>query len=173
MNEIRLNGSTTDCTLAHTNRILQNVPEWYDDNIIKDSISHYNDVTRTSWRLKSTAIGLFVRKLVEANKKPIKAPITCICWGNPPVIGGFPTQMASDAGSFDIVSFTLSRNGCSMSNLLIEFLNVHLFILPLYCTCHNGGWLSDVQLVNYKYKICDAVTWDWLIQYCIITHPCD
>ena len=55
------------------------------------------------WRLKSPAYRLFAQPFVQGHiKDNIKAPHYWPLWGEPPVIGGFPSQRTSNAGNVSI-----------------------------------------------------------------------
>ena len=75
---------------------------------------HYGDVKWPSWRhdimasrrLELPVNPVFVQQFVQTNNKETpKSALLSFCVGNPPVIGGFPTQRVSYAenGSFDDV----------------------------------------------------------------------
>ena len=74
--------------------------------ILQIPVNHYNNVTCTSWRLKSPAKALFVQPFVHAHiKENIKALHHWPKWwqskGNPPV-SGFPSQTVSNAEKVSI-----------------------------------------------------------------------
>ena len=72
-----------------------------------DDIDQWPTITVTSWwarwRPKSPASGLYARPFVQVQiKENIKAPRHWLCEGNPPVIGEFPAQRASNAENVSI-----------------------------------------------------------------------
>ena len=77
-------------------------------------IYRYSDVIMSRWRLKSMAPRLFAQPFVEAQVTE-KIKVRCLCEGNPPVTGGFPSQRASKAAKVSIWwrhhdSYNSSRN---------------------------------------------------------------
>ena len=54
------------------------------------------------WRFKSPASRLFTQSFRRRSKKTSKLRVTCLCEGNPPVTGGFPSQRTIDAENVSI-----------------------------------------------------------------------
>ena len=94
----------TDDSLA---RSLQCVVKTHDNVMLRKDVHlvgtlkcHHNDVIWSSWRLKSPGTWLIVRKLIRVNWKTTLTPAQpAPCKGNSPVIGGFPSQRASNPAS--------------------------------------------------------------------------
>ena len=69
----------------------------------KEPGAHYSDVIMSAMATQSPASRLFPQSFVQAHiKENIKAPRYCLCEGNPPVTGGFPSQRASNAENASI-----------------------------------------------------------------------
>ena len=69
----------------------------FDDIILSDGSAHHNNVTWASWHLRLLAIELLVQSLIRLTRKKTfsSALFTLIIigplWGDPPMIGGFPS----------------------------------------------------------------------------------
>ena len=63
-------------------------------------LSHYSDITWTSFHLNSPATELIVQQLVQANKKNQSSALLALCKGNPLVTNGFPSQWTSNFGNY-------------------------------------------------------------------------
>ena len=108
-------------------------------------IPHYSTLQRRNvyaMTSKSTATRLFIQHSVaqaDSNRKHQSSALLAICEGNPPVIGGFPSQKASTAA---YVSMPCRRHG-----------NGRRYLVPYR---DHGGTRSSVPNYHVPFPMCPS-----------------